>query len=444
MTSFLLATFTATGHVAPFEPVARELRDRGHEVHWYTGSRHRERVEATGAAYVPMRHAPDVDASELDEHHPGRADLQGLALVRFDVRQVFLAALPGQVADLQAHLVEHPADVLLVDTALVPAAQILEERLGLVWACLGVLPLTLSSRDTAPFGLGLAPSRSTAGRLRNRLLSAVVRATVHRPLDRELHAVRSRLGASPRADGLFSSVPPYLHLQPTVPAFEYPRTDLPPVVHFVGPLLPVAPGRYERPAWWGDLSAGRPVVVVTQGTVATDPDDLLRPALRALAEEDVLVVAVTGGPDPATLGPVPANARVERHIPFAELLPHASVLVTNGGYGGVQFGLAHGVPVVVAGATEDKPEIVARVAWSGVGVGLRTKRPGVRRLSRAVRRVLDDPAFATRAGEVAAEMATHDAPVESADLLELLALTRRPVIRGVWPSGRNPLVGALR
>jgi UDP:flavonoid glycosyltransferase YjiC (YdhE family) len=30
-------------------------------------------------------------------------------------------------------------------------------------------------------------------------------------------------------------------------------------------------------------------------------------------------------------------------------------MVTNGGYGGVQAALANGVPLVVAGATEEKP-----------------------------------------------------------------------------------------
>ena len=50
-------------------------------------------------------------------------------------------------------------------------------------------------------------------------------------------------------------------------------------------------------------------------------------------------------------------------------------MVTNGGYGGVQFALAHGVPLVVAGDHEDKPETAARVAGSGVGRNLKTGRP---------------------------------------------------------------------
>ena len=49
------------------------------------------------------------------------------------------------------------------------------------------------------------------------------------------------------------------------------------------------------------------------------------------------------------------------------LLPKTDVFLTNGGYGGVQLALRHGLPIVVTGGQEDKPEVAARVAWAGVG-----------------------------------------------------------------------------
>jgi UDP:flavonoid glycosyltransferase YjiC (YdhE family) len=71
-------------------------------------------------------------------------------------------------------------------------------------------------------------------------------------------------------------------------------------------------------------------MLVTQGTVATDASELILPTLRALANEDVLVVATTGGKDLAEVPP--ANARVARFVPFNQLMPHAAAMVTNGGY----------------------------------------------------------------------------------------------------------------
>ena len=169
------------------------------------------------------------------------------------------------------------------------------------------------------------------------------------------------------------------------------------------------------------------MILVNQGTVATEPHELLRPALTALADEDVLVVAVTGGRHPGDLGRVPANARVERFIPFERLLPYVSVLVTNGGFGAVQLALAAGVPIVAAGQTEDKIEVSARVGWSGVGINLRTQTPRQDFITAAVRQVLEDPRYRIRAQELQAEIAAAGREDAAADALEELTVRRAEV-----------------
>ncbi len=55
------------------------------------------------------------------------------------------------------------------------------------------------------------------------------------------------------------------------------------------------------------------------------------------------------------------------------------------------------------GGSEDKPAVAARVADFGVGVDLRTGRPGTCAVGGAVRRVLDEPEFRCRARELSAE-----------------------------------------
>ena len=170
-------------------------------------------------------------------------------------------------------------------------------------------------------------------------------------------------------------------------------------------------------------------MLVTQGTVATDPSEVILPALEALRDEPVQVIAVTGGPDPASLGPVPANARVERYVPFAALMPHVSAYVTNGGYGGLHYALAHGVPVVSVGKTEDKAELAARVSWSGVGVGMKTQyaKPGP--LRAAVRTLLFEPEHAARAVAMQAEMRAYGGAATAVGLLEELAGVQAPTSR---------------
>jgi UDP:flavonoid glycosyltransferase YjiC (YdhE family) len=138
------------------------------------------------------------------------------------------------------------------------------------------------------------------------------------------------------------AISPHLYLQGTVASFEYPRSDLPPQVHFIGPFLPGPSPDFTPPAWWDELRAAEwPVVHVTQGTITTYPSQLLVPTLQALAGQEVLVVATTDGrpADTIPLTSLPANVRLAPFIPYFHLLPQVDVMVTNGGYGGVAGGL---------------------------------------------------------------------------------------------------------
>lgn len=430
MSRFLFTTMPATGHVVPMLPLARELSNRGHEVHWYTGAVYEPEVDATGAVHHPIRRAEDFGGQTIGEAFPELLGLTGIAMVRQAFQRVFIANAPGMLEDCREILAQHPADAILSEPLFV-AARWLHELGGPPWATLGETMLGTYSRDTAPFGPGLFPLRGPLGPLRNRAMNAVHRRVLFAPVTERYEQARQRVGL-PRLGLSFidTFIGPFLYLQSTVPSFEYPRRDLPAHLHFIGPLLPPATEEFEAPDWWPEL-ADRRVVLVTQGTVATDPRHLLAPTLNALRDESTLVVATTGG-DPAAVlgaldGAVPVNTRLERFVPYAELMPHVDTLITNGGYGTVQHALAHGVPIIVAGATEDKPENAARVAWSGAGIRLRAQSPTPDRIRDAVQTISGESSYRTRAREIAAEMTEYDAPRTGADLLETLARSGQPV-----------------
>jgi UDP:flavonoid glycosyltransferase YjiC (YdhE family) len=199
------------------------------------------------------------------------------------------------------------------------------------------------------------------------------------------------------------------YLQLSVPSFEFPR-DMPSSVNFVG-TPPIIANQVSPPPWAEDLDDSRKVVLVTQGTVANHNLNLLvAPTLAALANEpDILVIATAGGrPVDAIPGEVPSNARVASYLPFEWLLPKVDVLVTNGGYGSVNQAMSFGIPLVTAGLTEDKADVNARVAWSGVGIDLATNEPTPEALREAVRTVLDQPRYRLRALQIADEFAGID------------------------------------
>jgi UDP:flavonoid glycosyltransferase YjiC (YdhE family) len=173
-------------------------------------------------------------------------------------------------------------------------------------------------------------------------------------------------------------------------------------------------------------------VLVTQGTVANHNFNLLvGPTLAGLANEpDVLVVATAGGrPIDAIPGPVPSNARVSSFLPFEWLLPKVDVLITNGGYGSVNQAMSFGIPLVTAGLTEDKADVNARVAWSGVGINLATNEPSRDALRKAVRTVLDQPAYRLRARQMADEFAAIDTRSEILRIVSQLVADGRELSR---------------
>ena len=178
------------------------------------------------------------------------------------------------------------------------------------------------------------------------------------------------------------------------------------------------------PSWWSDLDGTRPVVHVTQGTVANhDYGQIIAPTLEALARDDVLVVVATGGRPLETLPPLPVNARAAIYLPYDHLLPKVDVYVTNGGYGGVQHALRHGVPIVTSGGKEDKPEVAGRIAWSGVGRRLRTEEPSAAAVRDAVRAVLSQPRYRENARRIAASMARAGGVARLVELVDELAVT---------------------
>ena len=404
MSSYLITCTPAHGHVMPLLQIARHLLSRGDDVRFLTSRRYAQAVRDAGAQFLPLPDSADVDLDDADAAFPDRVGLRGPAAIRFDMTNLFVRPASAQLAAVRAELAVADVDAILTEPLFLGAALLTrlprEERPPVI--SLGIFPLGARSRDTAPFGLGIPPLGGPLGRIRNAVLATVAERGIFGAVQREAESISMREVGRPlggfvldwpsRADAL---------VQFTAPEFEYPRSDLADTVHFAGPL-PSPASTAPLPQWWSDLD-GRPVVHVTQGTIAnSDFTQLVIPTIEGLAASDALVVVSTGGrPGTALPEKLPENVRVAQYLPYHHLLPRVDVLVTNGGYGGVQQALLHGVPLVVAGQTEDKIEVSARVAWSGAGINLKTNRPTAAQVARAVGRVRTDAAYRSRAQALA-------------------------------------------
>lgn len=173
-------------------------------------------------------------------------------------------------------------------------------------------------------------------------------------------------------------------------------------------FAPLSPAEYAKatanwapPAWWPELDEHRTILVV-------EGRRMIRPALQALAGEDILIVAALGTLLRSDLA-LPENARAARYLPYATLMPKASLLLTSGGYGSIRAALAHGVPVIAA-SDPAEPEVANAVQWSGVGAGIKSLVPSADEIRSAVLEVLYQPSYrsrAERAGRLMRELAAQ-------------------------------------
>jgi MGT family glycosyltransferase len=425
MARVFFATIPITGHVRPIAPVARQLAEKGHDVLWYTGKRFAPLVERTGARFAASSAKLDFDDTandvlqSMDDRKPG---LRGL---KKTIRELFVDSIPGYFADVAPVLDDFGPDVVVVDHCFMAGAFLAQLR-GIPNVVFGVGPMSVSSVDTAPFGMGLRPSSTPLGRVRNRALQWLMSEVVLRDIQQAALRWVAAIGV-PAPAGFFMDWGMRVadrYLLATIPEFEYPRSDVSDEIEFVGPMLPVGVDDWQPPSWWQQLvevrAAGRPVVLVTQGTATSDPSHLVLPAIAATAGEDMLVIATTDKVDPEQVMPAaqrPANLRLVDFVPFTELLPHVDLVVTNGGYGGVQMALAYGVPLVTAGLSEDKIEVNTRVEWSGTGISLDTWKPAPAKIRAGVAKVLGDPGYRAGAAKMRTAYARYSGAERAAEVI---------------------------
>jgi UDP:flavonoid glycosyltransferase YjiC (YdhE family) len=388
----LLGAFGDPGHAFPMLALGSELAARGHDVTMETWRRWREHVEAAGMTFAAAPEYPvfPTQARPLTLHE---AAVRATGETR------------RHVARLRPHAVV--ADILTLAPALAAELE------GVPFATLVPHVHPAPPPGAPPYSFGARRPRTAVGRRLWRRLDPLVEAGLRYGRN-ELNATRAALGLEP-VERMHGGLSERLCLVATFPQLEYPR-QWPDGTHVVGPLL------WEPPT--ADVSpppGDAPLVLVAPSTAQDRSHRLLRAALAGLGDLPIRVLATWNRrplPGPAR---VPANTRLVEWISYARTMPRCAVVVCHVGHGTMVRALASGATVVACPVAGDMGENAARLDWAGAGVRLPWRLTGPRALGLAVRRALDEPALAQRAGELAAWARTNDAAARAADLVERLA-----------------------
>ncbi|HEX6525599.1 MAG TPA: hypothetical protein VF070_37150, partial [Streptosporangiaceae bacterium] len=172
MARIIVAATPIPGHVAPLRRIAADLAGRGHDIVFVTGSSFRDDIERAGLKFAGLSGIADYPPSRQAEVHDGRRNIPpGPAQLNYDFIHVFYEPVPDQHDTLQRVLAEAPdtPTLIMTDQSFMghwPVRLGAPARQPAAYIGIGVVPISLNSADTAPFGLGLPPGTTPEDRAR--------------------------------------------------------------------------------------------------------------------------------------------------------------------------------------------------------------------------------------------------------------------------------------
>jgi len=407
----LFANFPADGHFNPLTSLAVHLKKIGCDVRWYTSATYTGKLKKLNIHHYPFKKAIDVSNNDFDKAFPERMRKKTqISKLKFDIINAFILRGPEYYADMLDIYKEFTFDLLVADCAFT-GITFVKELMNIPVIAIGVLPLTENSKDLPPSGLGMEPSYTFAGKIKQALLRGITNLFIFRGPNKVMHLLLDKYKIAHKGESIFDLLVKKtdLLLQSGTPGFEYYRRDMNKNIRFIGPLLPYQCVK-NQPQWFDErLNQYKKVVLVTQGTVEKDINKILVPTLEAFKNTDTLVVATTGGSGTAILKEKypQANLIIEDFIPFADVMPYSDVYITNGGYGGVMLAIENRLPMVTAGVHEGKNEINARVSYFKYGVNLKTETPKPDQIRNAVNEITNNKIYQVNVEKLANEFSRY-------------------------------------
>jgi N-glycosyltransferase StaG len=423
MARVLLTVWPFPTHLHPFVAVAHALKQRGHEVVFYTAANAKQAVEGEGFRLWPFRDvAWNVVRRTVDE----LIEERNLAQVGRRWEQFLVDTLPAQIHDLEALLGEWKPDVLVCDIAMWAPILVLHHTRQVPVAALShVANAYLPGRNGPIPGIALPRERNWPLELFARLSAGAVKAATYH-VRRKANGVRRAHGLPAMGmtvPELTATMP--LYLIPSAPELDGCRTDLPASVHYVGPCLWDKNSARPRTEWLRDWRQGDRGVVVEEGALYVRDPRILRLAARGLGGIPRRVVLLGGhGRNPAELkmDAHPQNVTLHPWTPLSDVLPFADLVVTNGNSESVLAALAAGIPLVVLPSIWDQAELAWRIHETRTGLRLPPRRATPEHMRDAVQRVLHEPAFRENAGAMRTALMQRGGPAHAAELIERLLI----------------------
>lgn len=411
----VLATLGSFGDLHPFLALALGLKQRGHTPVLASCPVYRSKVEAEGIEFAPLR--PDAPAPENANALAERV-MDARTGTQTVLKEWTMPALHDTYADLAAACVG--ADLLLNHTIVFPGP-LLAEKTKLPFLSVVLQPIVFFSVSDP-----CIPPTTPRWQSFPKLPKPLVRWAWHqgwrltRPWAAPVDALRAELGLppNPKHPLIEGQLSPLGTLALFSSALAPAQPDWPDKVTQTGFLFYDAQPGTDSPELEAFLENGEPPLVFTLGSSAVmTAGNFFTEAAKAAQQLGKRAVLLTGRDQPVPPN-LPKSILAVPYAPHSKLMPRALVNIHQGGVGTTGQALRAGKPQLIIPFAHDQPDHAARITRYGLGKTVFRDACTAKTLRNALREILADPQFATRAAAIGQQVQAEDGVAAACAVIE--------------------------
>ncbi|MEM1425922.1 MAG: nucleotide disphospho-sugar-binding domain-containing protein, partial [Cyanobacteria bacterium P01_H01_bin.130] len=362
---------SSPGHLNPSLALAQTLMGRGHQVTVFTNEDWEAAVAATGVGVCCMGRKGFPKGSSA-ENFRQLGELSGMAAAKFTVKllDIYNRLLLEEVPELAWDM---GLDGWIVDQVS-RAGGTVADRLGVPFVTLcNALPLDQEPLIPPPIQ-SWSYDPGIGAKIRNRVGYGILNQMT-KGVRKTINGYRSQWGLP--LVSVDENYSPLARISQLPKSFDFPRQQLPPWFHYLGPFQrgdrqdPLADA---TPPFPFEKLDGRPLVYASLGTLQNQLPRIFQAIAAACEPLDVQLVMSLGRPDSSLAGlELSGDPIVVTYAPQQQLIDRAAAVVTHAGMNTVLGTLSAGVPLVAIPIANDQPGIAARIAGNGAGLMLELK-----------------------------------------------------------------------
>lgn len=376
----------AHGHTNPTLGVVKELIKNNNEVYYYSYEVMREKIESTGAKFVPCdKYDPQTKLTEQDKERISK-DLVFSTNLIVDLT---LSLDDAILKDMQ----EINPDVIVADS-MAFWGKLIAKKLNIPF---------ISSTTTFAFNKYSARVMKSEGPGLFQMLKSIPKINKSlKKLREKGYDVKSVLDIIANSNDTSTIVYTSKFFQPFSETFSD-------NYYFVGPIIRDTTSNMEK--------ANVPTVYISLGTVNNNNKDFYRNCFDALKNEKLRVIMSVGeNTDIESLGKIPENFIVEKVVDQISVLQVTDIFITHCGMNSVSEALYFGNPLVLFPQTTEQHGVANRVKELNAGIFL--ENTNVENIKNAINTVLNNKDIKENALKISDSFKKSGGAKEAAKFIE--------------------------